>query len=162
MAERYGAGRRTAGFGRRERAGAVLILLAGCSGALSPGTAAQPTLPPPGEAASPAGPVLQLRAEEIRAVLAGNTATGRTAEGRTYYAYFNSDGRVAFREGELQDTGTWRVSPDGRLCSRMVRLGGPIEQCFAITRQGSLFMFRQRDGKTAGSFTVLSGDPLQF
>ncbi len=43
----------------------------------------------------------------------------------------------------------------------MTRINTGIEQCYALYRDGTNIAF-ERDGTRIGSFTVLSGDPMNL
>jgi hypothetical protein len=96
---------------------------------------------------------------EVSMLLAGNTASGIASNGQPYYLYFLQDGRVRFREGNFSDSGTWRVSADGMLCTSMTKTNVGVEQCYALYRDGTNVSFSRPDGAKVGSFTVLAGDP---
>jgi hypothetical protein len=61
------------------------------------------------------------------------------------------------RRGGVVETGTWRVMPDGEICS--VRTSAPTEQCYRLWREGNLIRFDRPDGTPIGSVTVLPGNP---
>jgi hypothetical protein len=98
---------------------------------------------------------------EIMTLLAGNTANGIASNGQPYYVYFSRDGRLRFREGDFNDSGSWRVTTDNQLCSAMTRTNVGVEQCYSLYRDGTNVSF-ERNGTRVGSFTVLSGDPLNL
>jgi hypothetical protein len=103
----------------------------------------------------------RLNSTEIMTLLAGNTASGIASNGQPYYVRFAPDGRLRFREADFNDSGSWRVTSDNRLCSTMTRTNVGIEQCYALYRDGPNVDF-ERDGARMGSFTVLSGDPMNL
>lgn len=98
---------------------------------------------------------------EIMTLLAGNTANGIASNGQPYYVYFSRDGRLRFREGDFNDSGSWRVTTDNQLCSAMTRTNVGVEQCYSLYRDGTNVSF-ERNGTRVGSFTVLSGDPMNL
>jgi hypothetical protein len=103
----------------------------------------------------------RLNSTEIITLLAGNTASGTASNGLPYYVRFAPDGRLRFREADFNDSGSWRVTSDNRLCSTMTLTNVGIEQCYALYRDGPNVDF-ERDGARMGSFTVLSGDPMNL
>ena len=115
----------------------------------SASVAAVATLPP------------RLSSGEILTLLAGNTASGIAGNGQPYYVRFMRDGRIRFREGDFSDSGSWRVTTDSRLCSAMTRTNVGVEQCYSLYRDGTNIDF-ERGGTRIGSFTVLSGDPMNL
>jgi hypothetical protein len=120
------------------------------------------TAPPMAGSTVPRPPAIPLGAADVTAALDGNTAQGVTANGLPYAAYFSTSGAERFREGAFSDNGTWRVLPDGRLCSSLQRLSGDVEQCYLMYRSGNALTFQRADGATAGSVTVVSGNPLNL
>src|SRR6185437_14264479 len=100
----------------------------------------------------------RLGSNEIIALMVGNTATGVASNGQPYYMHFQRDGRVRFREGDFNDSGSWRVTSDNRLCTSMTKTNVGVEQCYGLYREGNNVAF-ERDGARVGSFTVLSGNP---
>jgi hypothetical protein len=103
----------------------------------------------------------RLNSNEILTLLAGNTASGTAGNGQPYYLRFERDGRIRFREADFGDSGAWRVTNDDRLCSSMTRTNVGVEQCYSLYRDGSNVAF-ERDGTRIGSFTVLSGNPMNL
>src|SRR6185437_2974223 len=87
---------------------------ASSSGAPYSGSSAAP-------AAAPGGAAIRLPASDTLALLANNTAVGLTDAGVPYHVYFANNGVARFREETLVDSGTWRVLPDGTVCSRLPR-----------------------------------------
>jgi hypothetical protein len=108
------------------------------------------------------GTPVRMTASEIAATFSNNTAEGVTADGLNYAAYFAPTGQERFRQGAFADIGSWRVLPDGRLCTALVRLSGNVEQCYLMYRNGNTVTFQRPDGVTVGSVTVVPGDPLNL
>ena len=103
----------------------------------------------------------RLSSGEIMTLLAGNTANGIAGNGQPYYVWFGRDGRLRFREADFNDYGSWHVTTDNRLCSSMEKTNVGVKQCYSLYRDGTNIAF-ERDGMRVGSFTVLSGDPLNL
>jgi hypothetical protein len=102
----------------------------------------------------------RLSAAEAHALLAGNTASGVGANGVAYYTYFAPDNRTVFSQGAYHDTGTWGITTDGRLCSRLYHVNQGAEECYSLYRNvNNTIGFQRPDGNQIGSFTVLAGDP---
>ena len=154
----------------------ALAMLAACSNDMPTTTAPPPTgataaapMPMTSGAEANAGmsglsgstepPPIQMNSADIQSLLVNNTATGIATNGETYYAWFGPTGQIHFEQGTVRDTGTWRTLPDGRLCSQMARRQSQGEQCYSLYRNGSALTFAQPDGKTVGSFSVLTGNP---
>jgi len=138
----------------------TLVLLAACSGHTERSAAANPTVTPAPPAYSGASTAAGARmtASEVQSVLAGHTVTGVAESGQPYYAYLGPNGQVRFVEGATRDSGTWRVLPDGRLCSQLNKINAGSETCYIIHRTASGMVYDRPDG-TTGSFTVMPGNP---
>ena len=108
--------------------------------------------------ADPRAP-MRMSASDIAATLSNNTATGMTTNGRPYAIYFAGNGQERYREGAFNDAGTWRVLPDGRLCSSLVRLNSNNEECYIMYRTGNTLSFQAPDGVSTGSVAVTPGNP---
>jgi hypothetical protein len=125
----------------------------------APGIVVPPTSGIAGTTAAPAATPARLGTDEIAKLLAGNTVTGVASDGRAYAAYFLPDGRVLFRTGTTTDSGTWRATSDGRLCSSLARIDRGAEQCYSLYRAASGYRFDRPDGNQVGSFQVVAGNP---
>jgi len=125
----------------------------------APGIVVPPTSGIAGTTAAQSATPARLGTDQIAVLLAGNTATGIASDGRAYAAYFLPDGQVRFRVGASTDSGTWRATPDGRLCSSLARIDGGAEQCYSLYRVGNAFRFDRPDGNQVGTFQVLAGNP---
>lgn len=113
----------------------------------------------PAPMAMPAAP-MRLSANEIAAVLANNTAEGLNANGQPYAVYFAGTGQERFRQGSFTDAGSWRVMPDGRLCSSLAQLSASNQECYILYRTGvNNVAFQRPDGTTVGTVTVIPGNP---
>jgi hypothetical protein len=131
-----------------------------------PGTVTTYTTPgyPPMQSASVTSVTTlppRLSSGEIMTLLAGNTVNGIAGNGQPYYVRFASDGRLRMRQGDFNDSGSWHVTSDNRLCSSMTKTNVGMEQCYSLYRDGTNVSF-ERDGTRIGSFTVLSGDPMNL
>jgi hypothetical protein len=124
-----------------------------------PSSSAQATAPGAIAGTSTPGGPTKMTPTEIQSMLANNTATGVSRSGSAYYAWFSPSGQVRFVEGEVRDTGTWRILPDGQLCTQMARLNAGQDQCYSIYREGQVLTYDRPDGTTIGTFSVLSGNP---
>ena len=108
--------------------------------------------------ANPSAP-MRMSATDIAAALSNNTASGMTTNGQPYAIYFAGNGQERYREGAFNDAGTWRVLPDGRLCSSLVRLSNNSEECYIMYRTGNTLSFQAPDGVSTGSVAVTPGNP---
>jgi hypothetical protein len=120
------------------------------------------TEPPMAGSTVPPNTPMRLSAAEISATLSNNTVQGVSANGLGYASFFTATGEERFREGSFNDTGTWRVLPDGRFCSTLTRLSGNAEECYILYRSGTTLTFQRPDGITVGNVTVVAGDPLSL
>jgi hypothetical protein len=153
----------------------MLALVAACSMNPPENTA---IVPPPSPAVTPTAPLagttvppppattastpVRLSSAQIMTMLANNTAIGVSQSGQPYAVYFTSDGRAHFRggpDGDVTDSGTWRVLPDGQLCSRLPRVSNGTEECYVLSHTGNVTLFHRPDGVAIGSFRVLPGNP---
>lgn len=105
------------------------------------------------------GTAVRLSAGDTLALLANNTAVGLTDTGVPYQVYFATNGVARFREENVVDGGTWRVLPDGTLCSRLARVAGGAESCYALSRYGDVILYHRPDGLAMGSIRVVAGNP---
>lgn len=105
------------------------------------------------------GAGLRLSASETLALLANNTAVGLTDSGVPYMVYFDNSGAAHFREDTLADTGTWRVLPDGEMCSQLPSISHGAETCYALARYGDVILYQRPDGVALGSIRVVAGNP---
>jgi hypothetical protein len=112
----------------------------------------------PAPIAMPGAPT-RLSSGEIASTLSNNTAEGLTTDGARYALYFSGDGQERFRQGAFTDVGTWRVLPDGRFCSSLVRVSNNDQQCYIMYRSGQNITFERPDGVTVGNVTVVPGNP---
>ena len=111
--------------------------------------------------AMPGAPT-RMSANEITAALSNNTAEGVTTEGLPYEIYFSGDGHERFRQANFTDNGTWRVLPDGRLCSSLGRVSDGTQQCYIMYQKGQTITFDSPEGVTVGNVTMLPGNPKRL
>lgn len=114
-----------------------------------------------GTSAAPLAAPGRIGANEISRLVAGNTAAGIARDGQPYYAWFAPGGQLRFRQGGFADVGTWRIGPDGLLCTAMAKVNGGLEECYYIfrTTTPTSLRFDRLDGTTGGNFSVLPGNP---
>lgn len=121
----------------------------------TPGTTTITTVP---TAATVAVVPARLSSSDIVATMAGNTASGTTADGQPYYAKFLRSGQLIYRQGSnYQDSGSWRVTTDGQLCSRLAATNSGIEQCYTLYRTSDGYVYERPDGYPVGRFVVTPG-----
>jgi hypothetical protein len=80
-----------------------------------------------------------LNADQIRGEMVGNTGSGtRTATTSIWSMYVAPDGTLAGKLPVLTDTGTWRISDDGKFCMTWnVDFRGQ-EVCQSVHRGGTI------------------------
>jgi hypothetical protein len=102
---------------------------------------------------------MRLNANDIVAVISGNTASGTTADGQPYYTKFQRSGGMIFHEGSnFVANGNWRVTGDGQLCSSLVNVNFGTEQCYTLYRNGvNGYVYERPDGHPVGNFVVSPG-----
>jgi len=115
----------------------------------------------PAPVAMPGAPT-RMSANEITAALSNNTAEGVTTEGLPYEIYFSGDGQERFRQANFADNGTWRVLPDGRLCTSLARVSDGTQQCYVVYKKDRTITFDSPEGVTVGNVTVVPGNPKRL
>ena len=102
-----------------------------------------------------------MSASELRVLLSGNTASGRTAEGSNYSVYYRSDGVMSgFAHSQHYYLGSWEVTDDGKFCRQWTKWQQGSRDCFDIYRAGEN-QFRMISGhpRREATFSVIIGDP---
>jgi len=99
----------------------------------------------------------RMNANDIFAVISGNTASGTTSDGKPYYTKFQQGGGMTLHEGNYVAAGSWRVANDGQLCSRLVNVNSGIENCYTLYRSGNGYVYERPDGHPIGNFVVSPG-----
>ena len=103
-------------------------------------------------------PAPRLSNLELLTLLSGSTASGTASDGNPYYAHFQRSGRVDLHEANYAvETGTWRVTDDGQLCSALSNVNAGIEQCYTIYRSGTGYVYERPDGHPVGGFAIQPG-----
>ena len=70
-----------------------------------------------------------LSAEEVTVLLTDKTEVGKTSKGKDYSVHRRADGSQTIKAGNFKDTGTWRVTDDGKLCSKWKKIRKGEERC---------------------------------
>jgi hypothetical protein len=127
----------------------------------TPGAHATATVPGSGTSTMPLAAPDRISPTDTAGIVSGNTVTGIASDGQPYYAWFAPNGQLRFRQGTFIDAGTWRIGPDGRFCTAMTKINGGIEECYLLyrTTTPTAIRFDRLDGTTAGTFSVLPGNP---
>jgi len=160
-------------------AAALLLAACGSSPPPQPVAVAPPPPPPPvvtGSLIAPqtavapvysgssTAPVLvsgamRLSASDAMSLLGNNTAVGLTDAGIPYETYFSNNGVIRFREANAVEGGTWRVLPDGQVCSQLPRITHGAENCYVLSRYGNVILYGPSNGPALGSVRVVAGNP---
>jgi hypothetical protein len=115
-----------------------------------------------GSSVAPAisGVPVRLTATAAQQLLADNTAVGLTDDGTPFDVYFGGDGTARFRMRAVADGGTWRILPDGTLCSPLSRVAqGGADSCYTLSQDGDVILYHRPDGVALGSIRVVTGNP---
>ena len=73
--------------------------------------------------------------------------------------YFGNNGAARFHDRSMTEGGTWRVLPNGQVCSRMPHIAGGAENCYVLSRYGDVILYGPPNGPARGSIRVVSGNP---
>ena len=88
-----------------------------------------------------------LSAEEATKLLSGKTEVGKTSKGNDYSVHRRADGSQTLKTGNFKDTGTWRVTNDGKLCSKWTKIRKGKERCdIRISVDGANINMHGEDG----------------
>lgn len=116
----------------------------------------------------PTGPTIEgaLSGDQIKGLLAGNTAYGQEAkyQWRTYYAPDGTQrGRIWGDFGQERDQGTWAVNPSSQMCRQWTQKWGNREQaCFELFKDGEEIKAINVDGKADSyEMMIVSGDKVE-
>ncbi len=102
---------------------------------------------------------VSLTAEEVTALLTGNTAVGEWS-GTPYRQYFAADGTTIYHaEGAPPDTGQWRVNAETGAYESLWRSGG--WSGYDVARDGDQYLWIVHGSGDAQTFTVFEGRGLQ-
>ena len=125
------------------------LALMGCSGKPAP------LGPQPSDVTL--GPTLN--SGQIRSEIVGNTGVG-TRTGTTSYwkLYVSPDGTLAGKSALLADTGTWRISDDGKFCMTWKIDFYAREICQSVHRGGTAIQLASPD--TVEELTFTPGNNL--
>ncbi|HZS84339.1 MAG TPA: hypothetical protein VFA50_15800 [Stellaceae bacterium] len=106
-------------------------------------------------------PATRLTANEIDHIVMGNTISGTTKSGQPYYMKFMQGGEVTYHQGgNYTAAGTWRVSPNGELCTRFGTIANGAEQCYTLYHNANVtngYVYERPDGQPVGQFVVTPG-----
>jgi hypothetical protein len=79
-----------------------------------------------------------LNADQIRSEIVGNTGSGtRTGTTSIWKMYVAADGSLSGKSPLLSDTGTWRISQDGKFCMTWKADFHGQEVCQSVHRGGT-------------------------
>ena len=127
---------------------ACTLALAACQSAPPPTVAAAPPMPPPPQI---------LTAADIKAAFVGNTQHGESING-VFLIYMAPDGNVHGKFDLGQDRGKWRITDDGKLCSKWRGLFRSVESCRTVQKKGAVYLMIEPEGEVAATVTVTPGN----
>ena len=120
---------------------AAALIISGCGGS--------PSIP---KDAAP------LNADEIIAVLVGNSITGDNWDG-PYVVYFPVYGEVrGLRSSHYKDIGTWRAETDS-ICATWDNWWGSVERCWGLYIDGDTITWPNVYAETPGTSKIVEGNP---
>ena len=99
-----------------------------------------------------------LDADEIIAVLVGNTITGDNWDG-PYVVYFPVYGEMrGLRSSHYKDLGTWRAETDS-ICATWDNWWGSVERCWGLYIDGDTITWPNVYAETPGTSKIHKGNP---
>jgi hypothetical protein len=78
---------------------------------------------------------------------------------KTNAAYFSPDGNIKFRSPDIWDTGTWKITEDGLLCTKYTKLRNAQETCQTVYLTGPDTMESHLPNGTIVKSTSVVGNP---
>lgn len=88
----------------------------------------------------PAGPALS--AQDVQALVVGNTGTGTmSGSNATFAMYVMPGGRAELRRPTGIEAGNWQITPDGKFCAKWELFRGGEEYCQRVYRNGPVYKF---------------------
>jgi hypothetical protein len=110
-------------------------------------------------ACAPSPPAGQkLSAAELAKVEPNATAIGTNGY-ENFAIYTAPDGRFAIRMPSVVDSGTYKITDDGRVCLKYNRAFDAGEYCNSIYRDGQTYRAVGPDGNIVGTYTLTPGNP---
>jgi hypothetical protein len=108
-------------------------------------------------ASPPAG--RKLNASELTKAETNATAIGRTDTNQDFAIYTAPDGTFAIKMVNVDDTGTYKITDDGRICLKYHKAFEAKEYCNTIYRDGQTYRAIGPDGTIFGTYTMTPGNP---
>ena len=122
---------------RRLMAVIGLCALAACAG------------PPPGE---------KLSAAQLGREVPGHSAIGRGDAIGDFAVYNEPNGSFRFKDEDVSDVGSYRITPDGQLCMKFDKAFNGNEYCYAVYKEGDTFR-SVLNGQVTTTYTMAPGNP---
>jgi hypothetical protein len=119
--------------------------------------ACQTPPPPPPVAAAPPMPPPTLTAADIKAAFVGNTQHGQSING-VFVIYMAPNGNVHGKFDLGQDHGKWRITDDGKLCTKWRGLFRSVESCRTVQKKGNVYVMIEPEGEVSATVTVTPGN----
>ena len=146
---------------RRTVAIMSLVLVVSCGPSAEQSEKTVTATRPPTQGASTPLPGKKLSGAQVAAAIVGNTSyTYGSAGPKTESVYYGTDGSVRVTiKPDFKDTGTYKVSGDGVVCSIYRKFRSGAETCQAAYRvNADTVRWLKSDGSTFDE-TVVSGNP---
>lgn len=124
----------------------ALVALAGLAAPCGTAFAQQQTMPQQRPAAQSPEPQ-KLNAKQVAQSLSGNSTVVQLPSGGgrppvTVTIFYDPNGTVLFSSSDgTVDQGVWRITPEGKYCSRWQRLRKGFESCADVLRNGEIMHF---------------------
>ena len=106
----------------------------------------------------------RMSASEMRSLLSGSTASGRTNRGSEYYVYHRPDGVMSgYAHSEHYDVGTWEITEDDKFCRQWTSWRYGSRDCFDMYQIGEgQFRMISNAPHFESTFIVRNGDPEEL
>ena len=104
-----------------------------------------------------------LTADQIKALIAGNSAAGfADALGKNYTAYYSPEGKLTqVLENKKKRVGTWKIAPEGHFCTQFP---SEAERCTKVVpSENGEYQRVKDDGMVTNTFKKFSkGNAYQY
>lgn len=102
-----------------------------------------------------------MTAEAMRAVIVGNTLSGKNEDGYEVHVYHDTDGTM---EGKARkkyyDSGTWEIADDNLFCRKWDKWRKAKRDCFQMFQLGNnIYRLKANNQNYESLLTAREGDP---
>lgn len=107
----------------------------------------------------------RVEADELSALIAGNSLEGAYANNTGFQAYFDKAGRFVERTlgtPQAEDRGAWRVEKDGRLCHQYDTWYNRAPFCTAVVKHGGFLYEYTANNAAFRRWVAKAGDPFKL